>query len=154
MYTMEDLTTIQGQKKKRCILLAVPSILLLLVVLVSFLLRIQWLTITATIVVGVLLIAGYDLGIKPIRAYELHLRNVLLGETHELVCIFDHLSTDVSNVDDVRYYSLIVLDRDDKGRPYERLFYVDCEKKLPDIQKGERVSIVYHDHVLANLSRV
>ena len=79
------------------------------------------------------------------------MRNVLHGRTHTLLCSFDSLSMEVSVVDGVRYYSLIFIDTDDRGRPYERLFYFDCEKPLPKFQKGDRVSVVYHDKELASI---
>lgn len=153
MYTQSDLTAIQAQQKKRRVLLGIPAVLLLVGIIVSFVLRVEWVTTSLTILLGILLIAGYDLLLKPLHDYEVHLQNVLHGRTHPLSCIFDRFSMEVSVVEGVRYFSLIVMDRDDRGRPYERLFYFDCEKPLPALEKGDRVHVVYHDKELADIVR-
>lgn len=153
MYSESDLTAIRMQQKKRWALLAIPAGLLLITVVVSFLLRVEWVTTSATILLGVVLIAGHDLLIKPLRDYETHLNNVLHGRTHELTCIFDRFSPEVSVVDGVKYHSIIVLDTDERGKPYERLFYYDCEKPEPDFQKGEAVKVVHHSRELGSIVR-
>ena len=154
MYTEKDLQLVLDQRRRRWIMLLIPLTLLLAVLIYSLIPRIQWLTIAATIVGGVLLIAGYDLFIKPLSNYATHVDNMLHGRKREIELPFASLSGDISVVDGVRYYAMTASDFDEKGKPYERLFYFDAEKPLPDYEVGEMLHIVFHDKEIAEISRV
>lgn len=149
MYTEQDLEAIRAQKKRRWWGLAVPAAICLVVVIVSVAMRQQLLTDVATILLGVILIAGYDLLIKPLRCYERHLNDILHGRTHELTdCMFDHLDEEVSVVDGVSYYGMTVICEEEPGKPYDRLFYYDAQKPRPNLTKGTPLRLIYHDREL------
>lgn len=154
MYTESDLQAVLAQRKRRWTILLVPLAVLLIVLIYSLIPRIQWLTIAATIVGGVLLIAGYDLFIKPLSCYATHVDNMLHGRKREIELPFASLSSDISLVDGVRYYAMTASDFDEKGKPYERLFYFDAEKPLPSFEVGEMLHIVFHDKEIAEVTRV
>lgn len=151
IYSENDLAAIRQQKSKRWIALAIPCAILLAVIVYSLVIRVEWLTSAATIVAGVLLIAGYDFAIKPLVCYEKHLLNCLHGRTRECELPFVSLSEDVDLVDGVRYRQLLCFDMDGKGRPYERLFYFDAEKEFPDAKAGDMLHIVHHDLCVADV---
>ena len=150
IYTEADYHAILRQQKKRWIILAIPCVLLLAVLVVSLIIRLEWLTVAATIIAGVLLIAGYDLAIKPLHCYQLHLKNCLYGRTRECDLPFLSLSESIDVVEGVRCRQLLCADVDAKGRPYERLFYFDAEKAFPAVQKDEMLHIVHHDLFVAD----
>lgn len=154
MYTENDLKVIGAQLKKRWTLLLVPVLALLAVVVVGVTQRNEIMTTVATILAGVLLIAGYDLAIKPLRCYQHHLNNVLHGITHELTAPYLATSEDVSEVDGVLYYTLTVSCLDEKNKPYDRMFYYDKERPRPTFAAGQMVHLVYHDHELASIEAV
>ena len=81
LYTEKDYEAIVKQQHKRWLLLTLPCLLLLAVLLIALLSRILWLASTVTILIGVLLIAGNDLLIKPLHCYGLHLDHSLHGRT-------------------------------------------------------------------------
>ena len=149
MYTEQELTDIQAQQKRRWVALLIPSVVLLGVVVTGFILRLEWLTEAASILLGVTLIAGWDLLIKPLHRYEIHLNNMLHGITHELEGDFGSFSPDISEVDGVRYYAMNLICLDEKQKPYDRLFYYDAEKPLPAFTTGEHIVVTYHDRELA-----
>lgn len=151
IYTEKDLTDLRAQKQKRWILLALPGLMLLVLIVYSLTIRLEWLTSAATFVLGVLLIAGYDFAIKPLRCYEKHLVNCLHGRTRECELPFVSLSENVDIVDGVRFRQLLCSDLDGKGRPYERLFYFDAEKELPVVQVGDVLHIKHHDLTVADV---
>lgn len=151
IYTQSDLTAIQQQKKQRWLCVLIPCAVLLAVMVYSLVIRVEWLTVAATILMGALLIAGYDFAIKPLSCYERHLQNCLHGRTRECDLPFISLSETVDVVDGVRYRQLLCADEDAKGRPYERLFYFDAEKELPPAQPGDVMHIVHHDLCVANI---
>lgn len=153
MYTESDLQSVLAQRKRRWTVLLIPVAVLAVVLVGSLIVRVEWLTTAATIVGGVMLIAGYDLCIKPLDDYATHVDNMLHGRRREIDLPFAALSGDISLVDGVRYYALTATDYDEKGKPYERLFYFDAEKPSPDFKAGEMLHIVFHDKEIADISR-
>ena len=151
IYSDTDLTAIRTQKNKRWLTLLIPCAVLAAVLVYSLTIRLEWLTSVATILIGVILIAGYDFLIKPLACYERHLKNCLQGRTRACDLPFISLSENIDLVDGVRCRQLLCADEDAKGRPYERLFYFDAEKQLPDIQPGQIVHIVHHDLTVADI---
>ena len=151
IYSESDLTAIRAQKNKRWLTLLIPCALLAVALVYSLTIRLEWLTSVATILIGVILIAGYDFLIKPLACYEKHLVNCLQGRTRTCDLPFISLSENIDLVDGVRCRQLLCADEDAKGRPYERLFYFDAEKQLPDIQPGQIVHIVHHDLTVADI---
>ena len=153
IYTEADYSAIVKQQRKRWMILTIPCVILAAALVVSLVIRLEWLTAASTIFIGVLLIAGYDLFIKPLHCYERHLKNCLRGRTRECDLPFIRLSENIDVVEGVRYHQLLCADFDAKGRPYERLFYFDAEKAFPQANEGDMLHIVHHDLVVANLYR-
>ena len=154
MYTESDLQAVLQQRKRRWMVLSIPLAVLAAVLVGSLVVRVEWITTMTTIVGGILLIAGYDLFIKPLSDYAKHVDNMLHGRKREIELPFASLSGDISLVDGVRYYAMTASDFDEKGKPYERLFYFDAEKPLPSFEVGEMLHIVFHDKEIAEVTRV
>ena len=95
IYTEADYTAISAQHKKRWLALAIPCVLLLAVLIYSLCVRIEWLTSVSTILIGVILIAGYDFAIKPIFCYQRHLNHCLHGRTRDCELPFIRLSENI-----------------------------------------------------------
>ena len=151
IYSEADYTAIVAQQRKRWLILSIPCVLLAAVLVVSLVVRTEWLTSLSTILIGMLLIAGYDLFIKPLNCYARHLRHCLHGRTRECELPFIRLSENIDVVDGVRCRQLLCSDLDAKGRPYERLFYFDAEKAFPEVNEGDMLHIVHHDLTVANI---
>ena len=153
LYSDQDYTDISGQITARWVRVAIPCVLLLALLIYSFTVRIEWITTVCTILIGVILIAAYDLAIKPLVCYRKHLDSVLYGRARETTLPFVAISEDVNLVDGVNCRSVTCLDMDAKGRPYDRLFYFDCMKDFPDFKEGEMLRIVHHDLLVADIQR-
>lgn len=151
IYHEADYSAIRQQMKKRWLMLLIPIVILLAALVYSLVIRVEWLTSGATILIGVILIAGYDFAIKPLRCYARHLDNCLHGRTRECDLPFISLSENVDVVDGVRFRQLLCADEDAKGRPYERLFYFDAEKEFPAAKQGDMMHIIHHDLTVANI---
>ena len=151
LYNEADYTAITAQVRKRWMIVGIPCCILAAVLVASLCIRLEWLTVVCTLFIGVLLIAGYDLFIKPVRCYALHLKNCLHGRTRECELPFIRLSENIDLVDGVRFRQLLASDVDAKGRPYERLFYFDAEKSFPEAQEGDLLRIVHHDLAVADV---
>ena len=153
MYEEKDLQEVLTQRKRRWMILATPLAVLAALIVASLIVRVEWLTTSATIAAGALLIAGYDLFIKPLSAYAAHVDNMLHGRRREIELPFAGFSEDISLVDGVRYHALTCADLDAKGKPCDRLFYFDAEKPFPGFEEGEMLHIVYHDKEIASITR-
>ncbi|MBQ4580536.1 MAG: hypothetical protein IJA83_07720 [Clostridia bacterium] len=151
IYTEADYTAISAQHKKRWLALAIPCVLLLAVLIYSLCVRIEWLTSVSTILIGVILIAGYDFAIKPIFCYQRHLNHCLHGRTRDCELPFIRLSENIDVVDGVRFRQLLCADVDGKNRPYERLFYFDAEKEFPAVKEGDMLHIDHYELAVANV---
>lgn len=151
IYTEDDYLAIVKQQHTRWLMLGLPCVLLLAVMFIALMARIEWLTTVCTIVIGVILIAGYDLAIKPLHCYELHLDNSLHGRTRECDLPFLRMSMDTDLVDGVAYHQIFCTDKDAKGRPYERMFYFDAQKDFPPTQPGDMLHIVHHGLAVADV---
>lgn len=153
MYTEQDLTAIRAQQKKRWGILAVPCLILVAVIVYSLFTRIEWLTSSATVLLGVLLIFFYEMTIRPLHCYEVHLFNCLHGRTRELDCTYHSIDADLSVVDGVKYYAMTLLQSDEKGDPFERMLYWDAQKPAPGFQPGDKLHVVYHDRMIAQIAK-
>lgn len=151
IYTEADYSTIRKQMNKRWLLLLIPIAVLLVVLVYSLIVRMEWLTTASTILIGAILIAGYDFAIKPLGCYATHLDNSLHGRARECDLPFVSLSENVDVVDGVRFRQLLCSDVDGKGRPYDRLFYFDAQKEFPPAQPGDMMHIVHYDLSVSNI---
>ena len=151
IYSEQDYSAINEQIRRRSLLMGIPCALLLATLVASFIVRLEWLTATCTILIGAILIAGYDLFLKPLVCYRRFLDNVLHGRTHETILPFVSIGEDINLVDGVPCRALSCQDIDGKGRPYDRLFYFDCAKTFPSFDEGQHVCIVHHDLLVANV---
>ena len=153
MYTQEDLISIRRQKRDRWLKLMIPGVILLAGIVVSLIVRIEWLTTTLSCILGCIILFTYEMLIKPLYCYEKHLDGCINGRRHELEGTFIGMEEDVSVVDGVRYRGLTVCD-DNPETNYERLFYFDLEKSFPDVKEGDKVHVVYHGHELVDIVRI
>lgn len=155
MYTEQDLLSIRKQEKKRWTIVGVVALLFIAGIVYSLIIRSEALTAGLTIVLVAILIFVYDLTIKPLHCYATLLHNLLHGRTRQLDCTYHSIDADLSLVDGVKYYGMTVLQQDeDGGDPFERLLYWDAEKPIPQLQQGDQLHIVYHDRMIASLTRV
>ena len=153
MYTEEDLNLIRAQQKRRWLALGVIAAAVLAAIVYSLVIRLEALTTALTILLGVVLIFGYEMTIRPLHCYAVHLDNALHGRTRQLDGVFHALSEDISLVDGVRYRAITVSE-EEGDEPCDRLFYFDVEKPFPQLTDGDRVHVVYHDHEVAALARI
>lgn len=152
MYTEEDLTAIRAQQKKRWLILSIPAAVLLAAIVVSLILRMEWLTTTCTILLGCMIIFGYEMLIRPLHCYETHINNALHGRCRELEGEYVSLSEDISVVDGVRYRAMTIREEQQDDDPCDRMLYFDVTKPFPDIAAGRRVRVVFHDREVADIT--
>lgn len=156
LYTEQDLNDIKAQQKKRWLVLGIPGALLLIGLIISLVVRIEWLTTLLTVLFGALLIAGYDLFIRPLHRYQKFLQEALHGRVRETECLYQSITPDAEPVDGVlcRTVTVIDHDHDDNEKPYERIFYFDVLKPFPDLTPGQKLHVVFHDRAVVSLEAI
>ncbi len=143
LYSENSLKSLDQQLKRRLYLLGAVSAALLLSVIWSLTVRIEWLTVALLLLLGMILIFCLDLFCRPLWMYKRLVRNALHGRTHTESFIFDHFEPDLSVVDGVRFRSLVFLGEPDKHGTREQMYYWDNELPLPDFEPGSTVSLHY-----------
>ena len=154
MYTEQDLKAVDSQISKRLRWIGAAVLLLLAVLVFTWVIRMEVLSMVAGGLTAAVIIFCYDLLLKPLRCYRRHLNNCLHGRTRTLDAAFGEMDEEVSLVDGVRYYPMTAIIQDEKGRDTDRLFYYDCELPRPGWVKGQMLHIVFHDRELVDVQPI
>ena len=143
LYSEKDIQQISAQLKKRYIIIFIVFALFLALVIWSFIVRIQWLSMVGVFLAGVTLVFGIDLFRLPLHRYRKLMISALSGRTHTDTFEFKESEADISVVDGISCRSLIFLGEPDKHGSREQRFYWDAEHPLPDFQTGDRITLKY-----------
>lgn len=151
MYDQKDFSLSLRQLRSQLLLLALIAVPFVAGIVISFLLRIEPLTIALSIALGALIIFLYNMRVSPVTAYRRYLHDVSSGlqrETQGIVVSFD---PDETFKDGVRFRTLVI-NIDPKMDPEgERLFYFDLYKPQPTLHGGERVHVLSHGNYVLKL---
>lgn len=154
MYDQKDFQANLQQLRRELLALGLLSIPFLAGIIVSFVLRIQWLTVTLSILYGAIAIFLYNLRIAPVTAYRRYLRDISRGLRREAQGTLVRLDSDETFKEGVRFYTLVV-NIDPKLDPEgERLFYYDVCKPLPPSRVGDQVHVLSHGNYVLKLRAV
>ncbi|MBR3739028.1 MAG: hypothetical protein IKN04_01040 [Clostridia bacterium] len=148
MYTEQDYTDICNQLKRRWLALGIPAVLLFMAVIVSFVLRIRWLTIVLSVLQGAFCIFSYGMLLSPVIAYRRHLDEVLHGKVRSTTGVFKEMENQPVMRDGVRYYPMMISVGDMENPEDDRLFYYDANLPRPDWKMGETLTVTAHDKSL------
>ncbi|MBR4710604.1 MAG: hypothetical protein IKP10_01125 [Clostridia bacterium] len=165
MYSQEEHTALLGQLSRRKLAVWIPAVILAVILLAALVLRVreargmsihddaglarlrmyEIICYVSGALCAVWLIFADGLFLYPLRRYERHLRDMLEGIRHETEGAWGGVAGDVSEIGGVRFRAVSLIQKDEKGRPFDRRFYLDCEKEVPRIEDGRQVRITYHD---------
>lgn len=145
IYEAQDRDQVLRQKKRIQIGMLVLSIVLLVPIVYSFIIRLEPLTIGLTILLFGLLIFLWDLKLKPVRAYARFLEDLHDGGTvRENQGVVVLLEEEPSYRDGNNSYRLI-LNVDENMEPEgERQYFFDANKPRPDLREGQWVFLRFH----------
>lgn len=154
LYTEQDLASLRGQIRRRFFFLSAVLLAGLILIAVTLMMdnhktnRPELLTALAVILTGAAVIFVSDMLIRPLKAYEKFMDHALHGRVHQASVIFDHMTSDVSVVDGVRFRDMVFLGDADKHGDRDRLFYWDQELSLPSFDPGQEVTLCYFDRFI------
>lgn len=166
MYQEAELTQIRAQLNKRKALVWLPAVLLGAAAAAAIIRRAglcadavkalhdegvmrsitacEIIAYAAVILAVVWLVFGLGLFCGPLKRYAAMLDGVLHGRNHTVTGAWAGAAEALSEVDGVTCRAVGLTVQDEKGRDWERLFYWDNEKPLPDFAPGETVEITHH----------
>ena len=153
MYTEQDYAEISNQLKSRWTALGIPALALLAAVIASFVLRIRWLTIGLSLVLGVFCIFSYGMLLSPVIAYRRHLDEVLHGRVRSTTGAFKEMEAQPVMRDGVKYYPVMISVGDMENPEDDRLFYYDANLPRPDWKTGEMLTVTAHDKSMGAWAR-
>lgn len=153
MYTEQDYADICAQRKKRIILCTIPLVLLFAVLIYSLIIRLEALTVAATILMGLIWLFVHGLFIKPVSAYRRHMDQVMHGRVHTLTAAFKEMDDLPVLREGVRYFGMLMNVGRMDNEEDDRLFYYDANLPRPDWKQGEMITITYHDKALGKWER-
>ena len=143
LYSEKDVAGIDGQLKKRWIVIGAVLVLLLAFIVVSAVLRIEWLTMVAVFLFGAFAVFSIDLFCLPLLRYRKLLTAALTGRNHTGSFEFKEAESETSMVDGVSCRGLIFLGEADRHGSREQRYYWDEERPLPGFQAGDQITLKY-----------
>ena len=143
LYSENDLQQIDQQLKKRYIIIGIVFGLFLALVIWSFIVRIQWLSMVSVFLACAVAIFGIDLFCLPLHRYRKLIISALTGRTHVGVFEYQEQEPEPSLVEGISCRGLIFLGEPDKHGSREQRFYWDTEHPLPAFQPGTPVTLKY-----------
>ena len=155
MYKTNDWEENNRQLKRRLLALLIPLALFLAGIVVSLLpdVRLQWLTISLTILGGAMVIFCYGMFLSPVLSYSRHLKNVLEGRKRETTGRLTEVGSQSCFREGVEYYPMTVNVGEKGDEADDRLFYYDVHKGMPPFEPGDLITIVSHDKAVADIRR-
>lgn len=150
MYTKQDFDDLTAQLKKRRLILSLPCILLLGLIVYSLIIRLMWLTIALSILLGIILIFGITMFISPVTVYRRHVDHALYGRVRKTEgCLKEMEETPVWR-DGLMLLPLIININDMKNEEDDRLFYYDGRRPLPGWDVGQRLLLTSYDKLITD----
>jgi hypothetical protein len=143
LYSEKDINQINAQLKKRYTIIFIVFAIIIVLVIWSFIVRIEWLSMVSVFLAGVTLVFGIDLFCLPLHRYRKLMTSALTGRTHVGTFEFKQAEADVSMVDGISCRSLIFLGEPDKHGSREQRFYWDANHPLPDFHPGDQITLKY-----------
>lgn len=158
LYTKETLDGLNGQLKKRWLILAAVTIVLLGIFTWSLIIRyehddqLQWISMVSIALLGFFLVFWLDVICGPLLRYRRMIRDAMTGRQHEVTMPFARAEEDISVVDGVPCRGLIFLGEPDKHGTRDQLFYWDTEIPMPEFEPGKEYSLRYSGKLIIGLN--
>ena len=151
MYDQKDFAENGQQLKHELLVLGCISAPFIIGIIVSFIFRIQLLTVVLSAIYGALFIFLYNMRIAPVTAYRRYLKNLTNGLKRETEGVLVSFDSDETFKEGVRFNTMIInvdMKMDPEG---ERLFYYDLCKPRPVLKEGDLLYIKSHGNYVLEL---
>ncbi len=160
LYTQADQNAVRAEVKKRLLITWLPVALLFAAVVAVFILcqihRQDWGWIFASCCTIAIFAYGLFMDgvyLRPMLAYQEHVRNMLEGRQQETTGLVQFVADEVTDKGGLDAY-VITLNVGDRNDPEdERLLYWDVQQGKPDFPVGTRVKVRSKDKMIFDMQR-
>lgn len=149
MYTTEDFIKAEKQERARFTVFLSVSALFVLLIVLSFALRIKLLTIGLTIVWGFFAIFFLSMYYMPVLHYKKTLHLIRDGRKREVKGLIKDIGHDKIIRDNIECTQITVKTGEDRHGDDEVLLYLDSKKQLP-AQVGDSLSFTLFDRFICD----
>lgn len=145
MYTKEDFESINLQFRHRVFFMLIPELLLLIALILSFVFRVQWLSVLLFCLIGAIALFTWGIYLSPLASYRKYLKDLLTGRQREYLGRF--LGFDANDVvrDGVRFMPFMLDVSEIPQGSDDRLLYYDKQLPPPSWQIGMQLCITTFD---------
>ena len=143
LYSEKDIQQLSSQLKKRYLLLGVILAVLVAAVIVSMIIRVEWLSMVLFFLFCAAAVFVIELFCLPLHRYKKLVTAALTGRNHTEPLEYEKAEADPSVVDGVLCRGLIFLGNPDKHGSREQRFYWDEAFPLPAFTPGSQVTLKY-----------
>ncbi len=150
MYTHQDFEELTAQLKKRSTLLLIPCVLLFAALVYSLVIRLEWLTMVLTLMLGTVMIFGYTMFLSPVRLYRRHVEHGLKGRVRQTTGHLKEMEETPIWREGLMVVPMILNINDMKNEEDDRLFYFDGRQPRPDWQQGDKITLSSYDKLVTD----
>lgn len=151
MYETKDLQAANQLLKKRWLATSIPCVIGLVAIVISFVVRIEWLTIVLTVLTGGAFIFCFGLYISPAASYARFVSNMLNGRMRTYTGVYKAIGKSPCTREGVSFYSILINVGEKDLEEDDRLFYYDVQKGTPPFAFGDRVTVTSHDKGVSDM---
>lgn len=148
MYSQEDYLAVGRQLRKRRLVCALPLVLLLAAIVLSFLQRIEWLSAALLALLAVSALFCHQLFILPVKRYQAFLQLALHGRNRKDMVRFDNISLQAVVREGLRCYPATMRADSQNEELDERTYYWDANLPFPDWQQGQEICLMSHEKLI------
>ena len=141
MYSKEDLAKVNAQIRRERLACYLPAALLIAGGIVTFVLRMKYLTMALLALGGVLFIFSADVLVAPLKAYRRHLENALSSDQKEFAGVIKSIGDIAVEREGVMYYPFCLSVGDPDNEEDDRLLYLDANLDKPDWHVGDSLYV-------------
>lgn len=161
LYSQTDREAVYALRKRRLLIVWLPTSLMLLLSIVAFVwYRLNhnasgWiLSSILTILGGSYAIFFYGVYLRPVLKYKRHLDYMLDGRKRVTTGILKEIESEVQDRDGIDCYSVFINVGEKDDPEDDRLLYLDAFKSLSDYKPGDRITVESNDRMIVSVAKL
>lgn len=160
LYSESDRNEALAMRKRRMLVVWLPTALLLLLAVGMFVLYRMQHDVSGWIVSSVLTIAGgtyciflFGVYLRPVLKYKKHLDYMLDGRKRVTDGILKDITQAVQDRDGIDCYCVLINIGEKDDPEEDRLLYLDAYKSMAGFQVGDRIHVESNDRLISSISK-
>ena len=151
MYTQQDFIDTRKETKKRTALMILLMLLFLAAVIACTALRLQYLQMAASGLGFAVCYFLWNFKLTPWLNYNKFMKDMQNGQKRKTECEFVYFTPETRLFDGVEVHEITVTVG--KTEKDERMFVLDADKKLPEINKGDKITITSFGNFILDIEK-